>query len=145
MFEKDYLMKLLGDLIQAMVRSMLYSTKDENPYMAARSLENAIGAAVDMDSELFLSMTPESMTMMMEISPLDKQGSEYIARSLALASVYNREAGDERLAELRMQQAKAVAGSFGIDLDDMDFDDGTTSTEANEIMTAHIEADGLSE
>lgn len=143
MFEKDYLMKLLGDLIQALVRSMLYSTKDENPYMAARSLENAIGAAVDMDSELFLSMTPESMTMMMQISPLDKQGSEYIARSLALASVYNRKAGDDRLAKLRMEQARVVAESFGIDLDDMEFDEDVSMEVANEIMQAHIEADGL--
>ena len=54
MFEKDYLMKMLSDLMQAMIRSMVYATEEENPYMAARSLENAIGAAVDMDEHLSL-------------------------------------------------------------------------------------------
>lgn len=143
MFEKDYIMKLLGDLIQAMLRSMVFTTEEKNPYLAARTLENAIGAAVDMDSALFLSMTPESMSMMMQISPLDRQGSEYIARSLALASAYNREAGDSDLANLRMDQARVVASAFGIDLDDMDFDDRITAEEANRIMQGHIDDDGL--
>lgn len=142
MFEKDYLMKMISDLIQAMVRSMLYATEEENPYMAARSLENAIGAAVDMDAALFLSLSPESMGMMMQISPIDQQGSEYIARSLALASVYNREAGDVELAKLRMEQARVVADSFGIDLDDTDFDENTSIADAQKTILPHIDDAG---
>lgn len=134
MFEKDYLMKMLSDLIQAMVRSMVYATEEENPYMAARSLENAIGAAVDMDAALFLSMSPESMSMMMQISPIDEQVSEYIARSLALASIYNREAGDVDLAQLRMEQARVVAHSFGIDLDDAAFDESVSIADAQQAI-----------
>ncbi len=134
MFEKDYLMKMLSDLMQAMIRSMVYATEEENPYMAARSLENAIGAAVDMDAQLFLSMSPESMSMMMQISPIDEQVSEYIARSLALASIYNREAGDAALATLRMEQARVVADSFGIDFDADDFDENTSIADAQETI-----------
>lgn len=142
MFEKDYLMKMISDLIQAMVRSMLYATEEENPYMAARSLENAIGAAVDMDAALFLSLSPESMGMMMQISPIDQQGSEYIARSLALASVYNREAGDVELAKLRRDQARVVADSFGIDLDAAAFDENTSIAAAQKAILPHIDDAG---
>lgn len=134
MFEKDYLMKMLSDLIQAMIRSMVYATEEENPYMAARSLENAIGAAVDMDAALFLSMSPESMSMMMQILPIDEQVSEYIARSLALASIYNREAGDADLAKLRMEQARVVAASFGIDLNDAAFDESASIADAQQAI-----------
>lgn len=139
MFEKDYLMKMLSDLIQAMVRSMVYATEEENPYMAARSLENAIGAAVDMDAAIFLSLSPESMSMMMQISPIDERGSEYVARSLALASVYNREAGDTDLARLRMEQARVVADSFGIDLNGADFDESASIADAQKATMSHID------
>lgn len=123
MFERDYLMKLISDLIQAMAKSIIQADEEENPYAAARSLELAIGNAVDMDASLFLSLEPASMSSMMAISSMDANGAEYIARSLSLASVYNRKAGDEHLAALRMGQAKAVAEAYGLSLDDMAFDD----------------------
>lgn len=123
MFERDYLMKLISDLIQAMAKSMIQADEEENPYAAARSLELAIGNAVDMDASLFLSLQPDSMSSMMSISSIDANGAEYIARSLALAAVYNKQAGDEQLSALRLGQAKAVASAYGLSIEDMDFDD----------------------
>ncbi len=130
MFEQDYLMKLIMDLVQALAKSMIQADEEENPYAAARSLEVAIGHAVDMDASLFLSLEPESMSSMMSISSMDANGAEYIARSLALASVYNRQAGDVHLADLRMAQAQAVASTYGFSLDDMAFDESVDLGEA---------------
>lgn len=134
MFERDYLMRLLSNLIQAMYRAMTVAVKEENPYAAARSIEVAIGNAVDMDASVFMSLAPASMASMMSISSMDDNGAEYIARSLALASVYNRAAGDAGLADLRMEQAKAVAQSFGITLNEMDFAPEATVEEATGVM-----------
>lgn len=116
-------MKLISDLVQALAKSIVQADEEENPYAAARSLEVAIGNAVDMDASLFLSLEPESMSSMMAISSMDANGAEYIARSLALASIYNREAGDDHLAGLRMAQAQAVAQAYGLSVEDMDFDE----------------------
>lgn len=130
MFERDYLMKLISDLIQAMAKSIIQADEEENPYLAARSLELAIGNAVDMDASLFLSLEPASMSSMLGISSMDANGAEYIARSLALASVYNRQAGDDGLADLRLGQARAVADTYGLNLDEMDFDESVDMEEA---------------
>lgn len=119
MFERDYIMKMLADLLQAIVKSMLQSEKEENPYLAAQTLEAAIGNAVDMDASVFLALSPESMASIMAISQTDPRSTEYIARSLALASDYNRKAGSPEIADLRMGQAQALANAFGHDISDM--------------------------
>lgn len=119
MFERDYIMKMLADLLQAIVKSMLQSEKEENPYLAAQTLEAAIGNAVDMDASVFLALSPESMASIMAISQTDPRSTEYIARSLALASDYNRKAGSPEIADLRMGQAQALADAFGHDISDM--------------------------
>lgn len=125
MFERDYIMKMLADLLQAIVKSMLQSEKEENPYLAAQTLEAAIGNAVDMDASVFLALSPESIASIMGISQTDPRSTEYIARSLALASDYNRKAGSPAIAELRMGQAKAIAEAFGHDISDMEGDPQT--------------------
>lgn len=119
MFERDYIMKLLADLLQAIVKSMLEAEKEENPYLAAQTLEAAIGNAVDMDASVFMSLSPESMASIMSISHTDPRSTEYIARSLALAAEYNRQAGSAEIADLRSKQAQAVADAFGHDISDM--------------------------
>lgn len=120
MFERDYIMKLLADLLQAIVKSMLQAEKEENPYLAAQTLEAAIGNAVDMDASVFMSLSPDSMASIMAISHTDPRSTEYIARSLALAAEYNRKAGFGEIADLRQGQAEAVAAAFGHDLSDME-------------------------
>lgn len=140
MFERDYLMKMLADFVQAIVRSMDTAAKERNPYAAARSLETAIGNAVDMDASIFLALSPESMPGMLAISNIDEAGTEYLVRSLALASVYNREAGADELADFRMQQAKAVAEAYGHDISDMEFDSTTTIEAAVSAMSNHLES-----
>ena len=134
MFERDYLMKLISDLVQALAKSIIQADEEENPYLAARSLELAIGNAVDMDASLFLSLEPDSMSSMMAISSMDANGAEYIARSLALASVYNRQAGDSHLAGLRMAQAQAVASAYGLSISDMEFDESVELKDAISAM-----------
>ncbi len=131
-------MKMLADFVQAIVRSMDTAAKERNPYVAARSLETAIGNAVDMDASIFLALSPESMPGMLAISNIDEAGTEYLARSLALASVYNREAGADELADFRMQQAKAVAEAYGHDISDMEFDSTTTIEAAVSAMSNHL-------
>ena len=86
MFERDYIMKLLADLMQSIVKSLIQSDKEENPYLAAQTLETAIGNAVDMDASVFMALSPESMASIMSLSHTDPRSTEYIARSLALAS-----------------------------------------------------------
>jgi hypothetical protein len=59
MFQNDYLMRMILQMVQAMQRSLEQSQND--PEAAADELESVIGDAVDIDSDLFFSFAPESM------------------------------------------------------------------------------------
>ena len=48
----------------------------------------------------------------------DPRVTEYIARSLLLASGYLREAGDDALADVRADQARALAEAYDLELPD---------------------------
>lgn len=134
MFERDYICKLIADLLLGIVKSLQASEREENPYLAAQLLETAIGNAVDMDASVFLSLSPESMSSIMAISHTDDESTEYIARSLMLASEYNEKAGSPEIAQLRRAQAYAVADAYGHDISDME--DGNSE----EIMRELVES-----
>ena len=117
MFERDYLMRLIAELGAAMRRSMERSTQlDQTPGDSAKLLEAAIGTATDFDGTTLLSLAPDSIAQIIQVSGTDPRVTEYIARSLMLCSRYYEEDGDTTLAGLRSQQARAIAAAYGHDL-----------------------------
>lgn len=124
MFERDYLMKILADFVQAIVRSLQQVEQQGDAALAAETVEGAVGTAVNMDAATFLCLSPASIASILHVSGTDPSVMEYIARSLALAAAYRREAGDEALATLRAGQARAIAEEFNIVLDAEDFGEG---------------------
>ena len=93
MLEQDYLMRILLQFAEAIRRSWARSVEDRDPRDAANMLERAIGDATDIDGATLLSLSPESIASVMQVSGVDPRVSEYIARSLLLASGYLAEAG----------------------------------------------------
>ena len=112
MFERDYLMRLIMQLVEAIQRSFQLADEDKDPAAAADLLEGAIGTAVDMDSGVFLSLAPDSLADVLRVS------SEYVGRSLRLEANYLVAAGNVERAALRLDQAQALADSFGFSLDE---------------------------
>ncbi len=120
MLHQDYIVRMLTDLAAAIMRAATRETSRQRPEEAARMLDVAVGNAVDLDGETFLSLAPESIAQIMAVTGTDSRVSEYVARSMMLASAYLAEAGDEAMARLRRDQAQAIAGAFGHDLTDME-------------------------
>ena len=118
MLEQDYLMRILLQFAEIIRRSWMKADKERDPRRAADMLEDAIGQATDIDGGALLSLSPDSMASVMQVSGVDPRVTEYIAHSLLLASGYLREAGEDELADLREQQAHAVAGAYDIELPD---------------------------
>ena len=79
-------------------------------------LENAIGDATDLDGSMLLSLAPESMASVLQVSGVDPHVTEYVANSLQLESEFLRSAGNDELAEVRAGQARALASTFGFEL-----------------------------
>lgn len=116
MLTQDYLVRIMVQFAEAIRRSLIRSTKEHDPRGAADLLEGAVGEATDIDGSVLLSLSPESIASVMQVSGVDPQVSEYVARSLLLVSGYLREAGECGLAEIREQQARAIAQAYGHEL-----------------------------
>ena len=114
MFERDYLMNILLQYAEILRRSWFKARQEADPKGAADMLESAVSQATDIDGATLLTLAPESMAGILQVSGVDERVVEYIARSLALASAYLNEAGDRQLAALRFQQACALAQAYGI-------------------------------
>jgi len=124
MFEQDYLVRLLMQFFQGILKSLERHREEEDPQGAADLLEVAVGEATDMDGAVLLSLAPESIASVMMVSGIDPNVTQFVARSLLLESVYLSEAGNSGLAATRAAQARAIAEAYGFDLpeDPADFD-----------------------
>ncbi len=118
MFERDYLMKLILGYFKLIVVVVKRAEKEKDPEGAANMLEAAIGEATEIDAEVLLSLSPESIASILQVSGTDPKVVGYVAHGLLLVSHYLMVACDFARAELREQQARALAEAYGIDLPD---------------------------
>ena len=124
MFEQDYLVKQFLMFFKALTRSWEQMEEEKDPFAAADTLEDAISAASDMDGTALLTLAPESIASIMQVTGVDPRIVEYISRSMLLESVYLEQGGDSGLADVRAAQAHAIADAYGFGLpeDPSDFD-----------------------
>lgn len=119
MFQQDYLMKLIMQFIQGIQRSMerASSENDEgDPESAADLLEATIGVATEIDGGVLLSLSPDSIASVLQVSGTDPGVAEYIGRTMFLESDYLVRAGRAEDAQLRLDQARALADAYGFEL-----------------------------
>ena len=135
MFQQDYLMRLIWQFVEALRRTV---EKDDDPEAQAESVEGAIAGALDMDAGVVLGLAPESFASILQVSGTDPHVVEYLVRGLALESHYLQQAGKQQAAQLRYDQAAALAAAYGV-----------VPPEPGEIPTTAdfddmLEADGIS-
>ena len=112
------MMRIVLMYAEILRRSWFRAREDNDPKGAADMLEEAIGNATEIDGVTLLSLSPESMAAVLQVSGTDPRVMEYVARSLLLASVYLREANEQALADLRLDQARALADAYELDIPD---------------------------
>ncbi|MEG0072775.1 MAG: hypothetical protein RR692_06275 [Raoultibacter sp.] len=115
MFEQDYLMRMFVQFMTAIRRSIQKARNENNPAAAADLLEGAIGNATEIDGGILLSLAPESMAGVIQVSGTDPRVVEYLVRSLLLEAEYLDEANQSAKADLRSRQAEALADAYGLD------------------------------
>ena len=112
MFQQDYLMRLIWQFVEAMRRTV---EKDDDPDAKAASVEDAIANALEMDANVVLGLAPESFAGILSVSGTDPHVVEYLVRGMALESYYLEQAGKQQAAQLRFDQACALAAAYGIE------------------------------
>ena len=118
MLQSDYLVRMFTALAVAIRESMERARGDMDPSGAAMLLEEAFSQATDVDGAMLLKLAPESMVSVLQISGSDPILMGYLSRTLLLESRYLKQANDFNLAELRHNQAHAIAQAYGFELDD---------------------------
>ncbi len=144
MFEQDYLMKQFLLFFKALTRSWEQMEEEDDPMGAADTLEDAISNATEIDGTALLSLAPESIATIMQVTGIDPRIVEYISRSMLLESVYLEQAGDAELSGIRAAQARAIADAydFGLPDDPSDFEAITEGLE-EAALQADFPDDGL--
>lgn len=122
MLQEDYLMRMFSMLITAIRESILRAGQKEDPEAAAKLLDNALDGATEIDGSLLLSLAPETMSLMLQMSETDPKLMEYVSRTLLLSSKFYGQAGQLDMSQLRSGQAHAVASTFGLELADADIE-----------------------
>lgn len=118
MLKQDYLIKMFTDFAKVIRLTIARSGgKDPDPEGTAEMLEVQIDQAVDIDAKMLLSLAPESVAQVMQVSDVDPRVVEYLCRTLLLESRVLMEADNEDLSDLREDQAFAIADAYGIQLD----------------------------
>ena len=136
MIEQDYLLRLIAQLIQAMLRAMsmagrhakeLREAEDEadgmakredaepDPLGAAALLETAFGNCIQMDESVLLVLAPASFAGVLQVSGIEPQLVPHLVRCLELEADFLEQGGMPSRADLRRQQADALALVFGLE------------------------------
>lgn len=113
MITEDYLMRMLLAFFQAIMNARSRSVNEKDKLGAAEMLENAVGEASEIDTATLLSMSPESISSILQVTGCDPFVTEFMAHSLMQAATYRREGGDSQTADLREAQARAIADAYG--------------------------------
>jgi len=118
MLHKDYLLEVIEQFVstvsQALVRALL-----QRDFEAAEEVEAAVADLVQLDPDTAMALAPQSLVTMMLLSGTGDSVAGYAAYALnKLGDAYDN-MGEHDVAELRREQAQAIADSFGADLDEV--------------------------
>ena len=110
---EDYLMRQILDLAIAIAREMRRRSGDDPDI---DELERAIGDTVNMDPELFFSLDPDSMVLMLQIGELGDDAAAYVVHAMLIDAMFLQAEGKIGLGELRQRQAEAIASAYGCEI-----------------------------
>lgn len=116
MITQDYLMRMLLAFFQALMEAKSRALDEKDMVGAAELLENLVGETSSLGADMFLSLAPESMAAILQTTGNDPKVTEFMARSLMQAAEYREKSGDSLTAQLRRDQARAIADAYGHDL-----------------------------
>lgn len=124
MLHRDYLVEQFIRFAEAIRLSWMKARGDDpDPLDAAEVLEAVVGSATNIDGATLLLLSPDSIASILQVTDTDPDVVEYLARTLLLESEYLDEGGEPDRAQLRRDQAQAIAYGYGFQLEAADMTD----------------------
>jgi hypothetical protein len=110
MLQNDYLMRMIMQLIAAIQRSIL--REEPSPEEDAKEIEDAVGDAIDIDSDVFFSLAPESIPTILGLGNFDKDIGDFVIRAIYYEASVLETGGFTEKAALRRAQADAICAAY---------------------------------
>ncbi len=128
--KSDYLMDMIARFCEAVLHG-IEARRVGEVQTALEDFEGVVGSVLDMDASCALALSSASLVAMMQLSAVDETLVVYCVYALnQAAGLYD---GDRpELAELRREQADALACAYG-------FDPDVTPREVQEALSARAE------
>lgn len=118
MLHRDYLLEIISKFVET-VMAALRRAAFEGDAQAAQEVEDSVAALLDLDPETAMNLSPDSLVTMMLLSGMGDSLASYVSYALDRVGDAYDDMGDKHRAELRWDQAEAVAESFGCDPDEV--------------------------
>lgn len=120
MLQRDYLLEVIGQFVESVTRALLSARAAKDKPAALESaveVEHDVAGLLDMDPDVAMDLTPDSLVTMMLLSGMGDALAGYVAFALSrVADVYDG-IGETEAADARREQAAAIAASFDVDTD----------------------------
>ena len=114
MLQHDYLLEMIAQFVEAIARSLRMALL-KGDRQAAVEVEEAVAGLLDLDPQLAIQLSPDSLVTMMVLSGVGDSVAGYVAYSLRGLSDAYAAMGEDALSELRLKQAEAMEQSFDIE------------------------------
>ena len=112
MLHRDYLLEVIARFVEAIMVA-LRRALFEGDEVAAKEVEDAVAALLDLDPQTAMNLSPDSLVTMMLLTGMGDSLASYVAYALDKVGDAYDDMGQREKAELRWDQAQAVAESFG--------------------------------
>ena len=114
MLHRDYLLEIIAQFVQVVMAALRRAVLEGNSE-SVTEVEDAVAALLDLDPQTAMNLSPDSLVTMMLLSGLGDSLASYVSYALDRVGDAYDNMGDHKTAQLRWDQAEAVAESFGYD------------------------------
>jgi len=111
-YQTDYVLRIIEQMGAALRRAFERYREGTDDAEALGITAEAIGLVVDMDPQLFLRLSPQSMVSFVEISGFDDRLVAKLAEALHLEADILESEGNLVGAAVRREQAAALLGAM---------------------------------
>ena len=118
MLHRDYLLEVIEQFVSTVSRALARALL-ERDLEAATEVEEAVAELVQLDPDTAMSLSPDSLVIMMQLSGTGDAVAGYAGYALMRLSEAYAAMGETELAEMRAEQAYAIADGFGADLNEI--------------------------
>lgn len=118
MLHRDYLLEVIEQFVSTVSRALAHVLLHRD-LDSALEVEEAVAELMQLDPDTAMSLSPESLVVMMQLSGTGDAVAGYAAYALnRLGDGYER-MGDAGTAAMRRDQAAAIADAFGANIDEV--------------------------